>query len=204
MYQYAAQQYIYALPTLEASCAAVGVNLVAAIQAHRSVTQNMNTREQCRPDLASVIKSMHRFHDPSQRLQDLLVPSGSFPAYICASISQDSNSCGPLSWIYEHVIHETAAEGDGEGNAIRVVCKVATSAEGKGWLVKEAKFYECHAAPLLGRNIPRYFGIFQTPTQPEDDVATRAKALCLVLEHGGKHLPRTYEDGIRDQTLRFQ
>ena len=108
-----------------------------------------------------------------------------------------------MAWIYEHVIY-VAGTKDTEERAVRVVCKVTTSTYGKGLLMHEADFYEKQTIiPLWGQIIPEYFGLFQTPIHAGDDASSGAKALCLVLEHGGNHLP-IYEDGLRDQTIRFQ
>ena len=154
-------------------------------------------------DFTSAIKSMHRFGDPSDKLQDLLDPSGLYPKYIRPSMSLDNKEWIPLTQIYQHVLCVTGTNGI-ERMDIPVVCKVSTSNEGKDWLTKEAKVYEHpDIAPLLGGDLPKYYGLFQTPSNPADDVSGNIEALCLVLEHGGTHLPEDKE-GFGDQTIQFQ
>lgn len=162
----------------------------------------MNEQDQYMIEAASAIECMHAIRNPSRKLQDLLDSSRAYPKYICASKHRDDAHC-PLALIFEHNVRVPAAEGDEK--RIRVVCKISNTTAGNSWLVDEAAFYECpRVAPLLGREIPKFFGLFQTPAESADEAITRAKALCLVLEYGGKHLPPTHEEGFRDQTLRFQ
>ena len=119
-------------------------------------------------------------------------------------MSRDCRERIPLTWIYQHALCVTNGTDGIERRDMPVVCKVSTSCEGKDWLTKEAKVYEHpKIAPFLGGDLPKYFGLFQTPSNPADDVSGNIEALCLVLEYGGSHLPK-YKDGLRDQTIQFQ
>lgn len=149
-------------------------------------------------NLSVSIKCMYDCYNPSKKLQDLLDPSALYPRYMCSSRSQDPKLPAPMTCqIFEHVIRAASDGADGE----IVVCKVATSSLGKASLVQEADFYKDQkVSPLLGHEIPRFHGLYQTPTHLQ---ASNAEALCLVLEYGGKPLP-VYGDGLRDQSIQFQ
>ena len=156
-------------------------------------------------DFTSAIKSMHRFGDPTDKLQDLLDPSGLYPKYIRPSMSRDHRERIPLTWIYQHALCVTNGTDGIERRDMLVVCKVSTSCEGKDWLTKEAKVYEHpDIAPFLGGDLPEYYGLFQTPSNPADNVSTNVEALCLVLEYAGRHLRAEDEEGFGDQTIQFQ